>query len=357
MTNDRVLDVEQGIVRHRRLAWMRIVLGLALIVGGFVTFGVAQSHVDWLSAHGRRTSAVVIGTDPNCGSEDAPHVDVAFSLFPGARVTDNLATGETGCSGFHVGQKLWIYVNPADPSDAELSGGNADIGTPGWIGFGLILTGIGFCWNGWRQLLRAHRALVDSRLEIAETVPVEVTEVQPLLPADRMIAQAGWSVDPWGVAPLRWWDGVRWTGHTTSVPPGGWQPEVQQYGPGPTGPITVTSSAPQRPAQRSRRTAGLLAIFLGWLGVHRFYLGFTGIGLLMLLLTVLSAGLLGPLIAIWGIVEGILIFRGARSYSHDAHGLALRPHQPDQAPVDSGGPPTHEQQPHDDHDRSEHRLR
>jgi DNA polymerase III epsilon subunit-like protein len=30
---------------------------------------------------------------------------------------------------------------------------------------------------------------------------------------------AGWYADPWGLAPLRWWDGTQWTGHTTGPPP------------------------------------------------------------------------------------------------------------------------------------------
>jgi hypothetical protein len=32
-------------------------------------------------------------------------------------------------------------------------------------------------------------------------------------------ASPGWYADPWGVAPLRWWDGATWTGHTNGGPP------------------------------------------------------------------------------------------------------------------------------------------
>lgn len=39
---------------------------------------------------------------------------------------------------------------------------------------------------------------------------------------------------------------------------------------------------------KSRAAAGILGLFLGSLGVHRFYLGYSGIGVIMLLLTVLS---------------------------------------------------------------------
>lgn len=37
------------------------------------------------------------------------------------------------------------------------------------------------------------------------------------------------------------------------------------------------------PSAKNKTTAGLLAIFLGGLGIHKFYLGFTGPGLVFLL--------------------------------------------------------------------------
>ena len=40
---------------------------------------------------------------------------------------------------------------------------------------------------------------------------------------------------------------------------------------------------------KSRITAGILALFLGGLGIHRFYLGRTGSGVAMLLLLILGA--------------------------------------------------------------------
>lgn len=55
-----------------------------------------------------------------------------------------------------------------------------------------------------------------------------------------------------------------------------------------------------------RIVAGILAICLGVFGVHKFYLGFTGAGLTMLLLTVLSLFVLAPITAIISFVEGLL---------------------------------------------------
>jgi hypothetical protein len=61
---------------------------------------------------------------------------------------------------------------------------------------------------------------------------------------------------------------------------------------------------------KSKMTAGLLAIFLGALGVHRFYMGYRLIGAIMLLITVASLGRLALITVPWGLVEGILIFTG-----------------------------------------------
>jgi TM2 domain-containing membrane protein YozV len=70
--------------------------------------------------------------------------------------------------------------------------------------------------------------------------------------------------------------------------------------------------------------AGVLAILLGWLGIHRFYLGYTNIAIAQLLLGLL--GLLTCFIttlaaAVWGIVEGIMILTG--QMNEDADGQPL----------------------------------
>jgi TM2 domain-containing membrane protein YozV len=61
---------------------------------------------------------------------------------------------------------------------------------------------------------------------------------------------------------------------------------------------------------KSKVIAGLLAIFLGALGVHRFYLGYKLIAIIMLIITVASLGRLALITVLWGLVEGILIFTG-----------------------------------------------
>lgn len=74
------------------------------------------------------------------------------------------------------------------------------------------------------------------------------------------------------------------------------------------------------PRAKSRLAAGLLGIFLGGLGVHRFYLGYTTIGILQILVTVVTCGL-G---SIWGLIEGIMILAQAPSFRTDAQGVPLR---------------------------------
>jgi TM2 domain-containing membrane protein YozV len=78
-----------------------------------------------------------------------------------------------------------------------------------------------------------------------------------------------------------------------------------------------------RPVERKSKLAGgLLGIFLGWLGVHNFYLGYYGRGVAQLLLSLCCCFVLSPLVSIWGLIEGILILTG--SISTDGNGVPLR---------------------------------
>jgi TM2 domain-containing membrane protein YozV len=68
--------------------------------------------------------------------------------------------------------------------------------------------------------------------------------------------------------------------------------------------------APPPPAAVSRASnkipAGICGILLGWLGIHKFILGYTGAGLIMLLVTVLTCGIGFWVMGIIGIIEGII---------------------------------------------------
>lgn len=71
--------------------------------------------------------------------------------------------------------------------------------------------------------------------------------------------------------------------------------------------------------RKSRLAAGILGIVLGGLGVHRFYLGYVGIGVAQIIVTFCTAGI-G---AIWGFIEGILILVGS-TITTDADGKPLK---------------------------------
>ncbi len=52
--------------------------------------------------------------------------------------------------------------------------------------------------------------------------------------------------------------------------------------------------------------AGICGILLGALGIHKFILGYTTEGLIMLLVTLLTCGLGGTVMSIIGLIEGII---------------------------------------------------
>ena len=84
-------------------------------------------------------------------------------------------------------------------------------------------------------------------------------------------------------------------------------------------------AAPPRPGVapagqgKSKMAAGLRGIFLGAWGVHRFYLGYTGIGITQIIVTLVTCGI-G---SFWGFIEGILILCGT-SITTDASGAPLQ---------------------------------
>lgn len=69
--------------------------------------------------------------------------------------------------------------------------------------------------------------------------------------------------------------------------------------------------------QKSKMTAGLLGIFLGGVGAHNWYLGYTGKAIAQLVLSACFG--IG---AIWGLIEGIMILSG--SINKDAKGIPLK---------------------------------
>ncbi|PCI06479.1 MAG: hypothetical protein COB81_00370 [Flavobacteriaceae bacterium] len=63
---------------------------------------------------------------------------------------------------------------------------------------------------------------------------------------------------------------------------------------------------PQFPEQSKRVAAGILAILLGSLGIHKFILGYTKEGVIMLLITILTCGIGGIAMSIIALIEGVI---------------------------------------------------
>lgn len=81
--------------------------------------------------------------------------------------------------------------------------------------------------------------------------------------------------------------------------------------PPPFGSTTVPPYSSPRQAEISSKAstkigAGLCGILLGGLGIHKFILGYTGAGIIMLLITLLTCGIGGIVTSIIGLVEGII---------------------------------------------------
>jgi hypothetical protein len=95
-------------------------------------------------------------------------------------------------------------------------------------------------------------------------------------------------------------------------PPSAGSPEWAASPPPPVAPPAPPLPGPPT-SDRDFLSALLLSIFLGWLGIDRFYLGWTGLGVIKLL----TVGGLG----IWWIIDIILVATGNL---RDRSGLPLR---------------------------------
>ena len=76
--------------------------------------------------------------------------------------------------------------------------------------------------------------------------------------------------------------------------------------PPPVPPPAQTVAGGQLPGADKKIAAGICAILLGPLGVHKFILGCTGAGLTMLLISVLTCFLCAPIMGLIGLIEGII---------------------------------------------------
>lgn len=86
----------------------------------------------------------------------------------------------------------------------------------------------------------------------------------------------------------------------------------------PVPPPTPYSSAPaqQNPEAKDRVAYVLLAVLLG-IGIHNFYAGYTTRGIIQLLVSILSCGILWFFMWIWAIVEACTV-------TQDANGVRFK---------------------------------
>jgi TM2 domain-containing membrane protein YozV len=82
--------------------------------------------------------------------------------------------------------------------------------------------------------------------------------------------------------------------------------------------VSLETHITAAPEAKSKIVAGLLGIFVGWAGVHRFYLGFIGIGIIQIIVSIVTFGFGG----LWGFIEGILLLVG--TFNRDAKGNPLK---------------------------------
>ena len=88
---------------------------------------------------------------------------------------------------------------------------------------------------------------------------------------------------------------------TTTEQPATVEQPVQAAQPAPAAPAAPTAQVQAtQPTRKNHTTAILLSVFLGHLGIDRFYLGHTGLGIAKLFLSWLTFG-------IWWLVDLILV--------------------------------------------------
>ncbi len=128
----------------------------------------------------------------------------------------------------------------------------------------------------------------------------------------RLIGVDGRQYGPVGAEEIRRWMAENRVNAQTLVQPEGapeWKPlgslaefasELKPVPP----PIASSPAAASRAANKI--PAGICGILLGSLGIHKFILGYTGAGLVMLLVTILTCGIAGTVMHLIGLIEGIV---------------------------------------------------
>lgn len=95
-------------------------------------------------------------------------------------------------------------------------------------------------------------------------------------------------------------------------------PQANPYAPQALAPYGIDPLTGVPYSDKSKLVAGLLQIFLGGLGIGRFYLGNVGMAIAQILVTWITFGF-G---ALWPLIDGIVLLAG---HPRDRAGRPLRP--------------------------------
>lgn len=128
----------------------------------------------------------------------------------------------------------------------------------------------------------------------------------------------GWYPDPTGQPGQKYWDGGQWSAESAppsqGVAPYGGAP----YGGAPYGGAPFGVDANGNPlSDKSKLVAGLLQIFVSTFAVGRFYLGYTNLAIIQVVVVFCTCGV-G---ALWPLIDGIMILMGSVP---DPQGRTLR---------------------------------
>ena len=72
-------------------------------------------------------------------------------------------------------------------------------------------------------------------------------------------------------------------------------------------------------ANSKKMMAGVLAILVGSLGIHKFVLGYTTPGVIMLLVSLLTCGVGAAVMSVIGVVEGIMYLTKSDAEFYDTY--------------------------------------
>ena len=75
---------------------------------------------------------------------------------------------------------------------------------------------------------------------------------------------------------------------------------------------TYQAAGYANPNAKDRVAYVLLALFLGGLGIHNFYAGYTNRAIIQLIITIITCGIGGIITGIWAIIEAVTVTKDAQ---------------------------------------------